>query len=64
MTDNVLHAALLALLAVLVCLTTAGSFRSPARTDERVAAHRSHACRAIASTEHRTPHEADHSSCS
>ena len=64
MTDNVLHAALLALLVALVCVTTTGTFRSPVQTDEHVAAHRSRACHAISSTEHRSTHEADHSSCS
>lgn len=64
MTDNVLHAALLALLVVLVCVTSTASFRGPVETDEHVAAHRPHACHAISSTEHRSPHEADHSSCS
>ena len=64
MNDNVLHAALLTLLVALVCVTTTGSFRSPALSEEQLAAHRSHACRAISSTDHRITHEADHSSCS
>lgn len=64
MTDNVLHAALLALFGALVCVTTIVSFRSAVQTDEHVATHRSHTCRAISSTEHRTTHEADLSSCS
>jgi hypothetical protein len=65
MNDNVLHAVMLTLLVALACATTTGSFRGPARPDEQVAAHRSHACHAISLTEHRTTtHEADHSSCS
>jgi hypothetical protein len=64
MTDNVLHAALMALFVVLLGVSSIVSFRSATRSDEHVAAHRPHACRAVTSGEYRKPHEAVHFSCS
>jgi hypothetical protein len=64
MTDNVLHAALMALFVVLLGASSVVSFRSATQSEEHVATHSAHACRAITSGEYRKPHEADHSSCS
>ncbi|HEY9067570.1 MAG TPA: hypothetical protein VIO33_21485 [Burkholderiaceae bacterium] len=63
MTDNVLHAALVALFLALVCVTTV-SYPSGVLADERMAIHRGDACRAGASAKLRAPLEGDHSSCS
>lgn len=63
MSENILHAALLALFLALVCATGV-SYRGSVLAAERMAAHRTDACRAILTTEDRTTRETAHSSCS